>query len=234
MLRLPSSRLVQIHVVVDANARIRQARLERLAFLLDDASRCKVEECPDCRALHLVKDGIVRGVDLIATVDVCRQQPAVVSGGKDLDFVCRGVGAQTRGAVEVVCVARRASRMISGEAERAKVDVDINDGHGCGDGRVRGEQTLDACAQLRERMGRRVEQRRLGRDAREDGGGHVGVVVCGVAAPQHRRGRPCRRLARGKAAPARHAARQHGQPRRSQKQQRTACESEGHGCTLAQ
>jgi len=64
------------------------------------------------RPLHLVKDGIMTGVDLIPSVDVRCEKPVLVSTGKELDLVCRGVCAQQKVAVHVVAILERAAGMV--------------------------------------------------------------------------------------------------------------------------
>lgn len=148
---------------------------------------------PDVGALHLVEDGVVRGVDLVAAVDVCAEEPRVEAAAVALDLVGAGVCAQHVVGVEVVAVGRAAARVVRGEAELVKVLPHGHGGGGRGEGGVARKVAFDDLAQDGERV--RGQQVEAAAGLGEDGGGRVRVCVPGEALPvDHVRGGALRRL----------------------------------------
>lgn len=77
-----------------------------------------------------MKDGEMRGVDLVPTKHVGRQEPLLVTGRECRDFVSRGVGPEHDIAVDVVRVGRASSWVIRDEAEVIEVLLRADDGTG--------------------------------------------------------------------------------------------------------
>lgn len=164
-----------MRVVLDED----RARCEgRLELGVECREGMELGDGPDVCALHLVEDGVVRGVYLVPPVHVCAEEPPVEASLVALDLVCAGVCAQHVVLVEVVAVRGAASRVVGGEAELVKVLPHGHGGGARGEGRVRGKVFLDDLADDGDRVGRQEVEVAAGLG--EDGGGRVRVHVPGV------------------------------------------------------
>ena len=166
--------------VVDDDVGGRECRphLGILALEAFDAALARVD---DVAAFHLVKDWVVTPVDLVAAVDVGREEEPVQPFPERFDFVRRRVRPEHVLFVEVVRVGEGATGVIGWETEVVKVLLDGHDRTERVQVLERAKVRLDLAAQDPDRMGRLEVQ--LPREFREDGRGYVGELVSRVALP---------------------------------------------------
>lgn len=98
---------------------------------------------PYTRTLDLVEDGIMRPVNLVASVHVGGQEPLVLPVFEHLDFVCGSVGAEHEVFVDVVAVRHRSTRVVGWEGELVKVFEGGDDGGEGGDMGEAGKVAFD-------------------------------------------------------------------------------------------
>lgn len=182
---LPASGFGHRHDVFDVDARLAQALFHSLTFLLHLSAGDIVSKVEDGSSLHLVKYRVVRRVDLIPSVDICRQQPSILALAEGVDLVCTGVRPKTSRAVEVIRVRRTPARVIRGNAQVVKVELSRDYGRRSLQ-RLAGDQVrLDLVAKDLERMIRLIKKHGLAREAGQKCRRKVREVVFDVGAAVH-------------------------------------------------
>jgi hypothetical protein len=139
--------------VVDDDVGSRECRLHLCVLALEafDAALVRVD---DVAAFHLVKDGVVTPIDLVAAVDVGREEEPVQPFPERFDFVRRRVRPEHVLFVEVVRVGEGATGVIGWETEVVKVLLDGHDRTERVQVLERVEMRLDLAAQDPDRVGR--------------------------------------------------------------------------------
>ena len=140
---------------------------------------CRHDSC----SFGLVEHGVVRCIDLVASVYVGREEPVGLSAREYVDFVRGCMRAQHEILVDVVAVRERATGVVFWEGEEVKVLLWSDEGRERVEVRVGRKVRLDEGAEGGERVvWTRMESER---QLCGDGWGDVGHAVGGELPPQH-------------------------------------------------